>query len=309
MDVPPNSTPTAPARAPLRAELAARAVGLWILVGCALKALVGTPGDLPAIFRELPLPLGTTFGLVLGVEALVGSAMLLRPGRAWPLAAAMLLVFAAVLGTQVAAGAASCGCFGSTIKVPPWAMLAADLTFLALLLASRPWRLAHGGRPDLLVAAVALCAGIALPLLVDREAVAGEPTRAGRGLRKWASLEVESWKGKKVTEIDLAKWIDLSAAHDGLWFFYRDSCDVCALCLQNVAMRERGEREITLVRIAETGEAAKHRAVHVLPTGPFVHRLELPATVDWAVTAPMRVAVEGGVVVSATQGIAPEDCP
>lgn len=306
-----DASPTVPLRTPLSVAVASRAVGLWILVGCALKAFVGTPGDLPAILRSLPLPLpiGTTFALVLGIEAFVGIAMLLRPGRAWPLATLVLLVFIAVLTTQVVAGAKSCGCFGSKIQVPPWAMLAIDLTMLALLFVSRPWRLAHGGRGDLVAVVLALAAAIALPTLVDREAVAGAPASAVAGLRKWASLDVTTWKGKKVTDLDLAKWVDLSTAHDGVWYLYRDSCQICALCLQNVAVNERGEREVTLIRIGETGEAAAHQEVHMLPTGPFVHRIELPSTVDWSVTAPTRVVVEGGVVTSAKQGIDPDDCP
>lgn len=301
---PPSSRPVA-----LGARLAPRLVGAWILAGCLLKAFVGTPGDLPAILRSLPLPIGTTFALVLGIEAFVGIATIVRPGRAWPLATLVLLVFVAVLSTQVAAGAKSCGCFGSKIQVPPWAMLAVDVTMLAILLASRPWRLARGGFGDFVTAGFALAAAIALPALVDREAVAGAPASPVAGLRKWASLDVASWKGKKVTDLDLAKWVDLSAAHDGVWFLYRDSCEVCALCLQRVAIKERGEREITLVRIGESGPAAAHQAVHMLPTGPWVRRIELPSTVDWSVTAPTRVIVEGGVVTSATQGIDPDDCP
>jgi len=300
---------TAPAKPRLWAECLARVAGLWILLGCAAKALVGTPGDLPKVLLDLPVAVGTTFGLVLAVEAFVGLGTLVRPGRAWPLAALLLLAFAGVLTTQIAAGATSCGCFGATIEVPPAVMLAADLTALTLLFVARPWRLARGGVADLAVFAVALCVGVATPLLLDREARPGATGGATTGVRKWAHLDLASWEGKKLADLDLAKWVDLAGAQDGLWFFYRDSCAVCAACLQRVAILELGAREITLVRIPERSDGAGHREVHALPTGAFVHALDLPTTVDWSLEAPTKVVVEGGVVKSARPNVAPEDCP
>jgi hypothetical protein len=306
----PSTSPTPTTRKPAWPGVAARFVGFWILAGCAAKATLGTPADLPTIVRQAPFALGTTFALALGLEAFVGIAMMLRPGRAWPLAALLLVAFVAVLATQLAAGSKSCGCFGAKLPVPPWAMLAADATFLGLLIASRPWTLARGGVNDLAMLAAALVVAIAVPWIADREATsATTPGEVATGRRKWASFDVESWKGKKIGDIELAKWADLSGASDGVWFVYRESCEVCAACLERVTIREQGEREITLVRLGETGEEATHRAVHMLPQGGFVHTINLPDTVDWVVTAPARLVVENGVVTFAKQGIAPEDCP
>ncbi len=293
----------------LWSECLARVAGLWILVGCAAKALVGTPGDLPKILHEVPLAVGTTFGVVLAIEAFVGLATLVRPGRAWPLAALLLLTFAGVLSTQIAAGATSCGCFGATIKVPPASMLCADVAALALLFAARPWRLARGGLADVAVLALALGVAVAVPLLLDREAKPGGGGGKPTTMRQWAHLDFDSWKGKKLADIDLAKWLDLSNAQDGVWYFYRESCTVCAECLQRVTILELGAREVTLVRIPESGEEAKQREVHALPTGAFVHTLVLPSTVDWNIGAPAKIVVEGGVVTSARQDLAPNDCP
>lgn len=298
------------AKPPTWAEVLPRVAGLWILAGCAAKALVGTPGDLPKVLLDLPVAVGTTFGLVLAIEAFVGLSTLVRPGRAWPLAALLLLAFAGVLGTQIAAGATSCGCFGATIKVPPLAMLAADVAMLAGLLVARPWRLAKGGVADVVVVALAMGAGVALPLLLDREAKPGDVAGGGPApTDKWASLDFRSWEGKKVADLDLAKWVDLSNAQDGLWIFYRDSCEVCAACLQNVAIRELGAREITLVKIPERGAEAEQHVVHALPRGPFVHRLTLPTHVKWSSESPTKVIVENGVVTSARPNVGPEDCP
>ena len=302
-----DETPSA--KPPLWAECLARVAGVWILLGCAAKALVGTPGDLPKVLLELPVAVGTTFGLVLAVEAFVGLTTLVRPGRAWPLAALLLLTFAGVLATQIAAGATSCGCFGATIKVPPAAMLAADVAALALLFAARPWRLARGGGADVVVFGLAVGIAIAVPLLLDREAKPGGGGGGPTAIRKWAHLDLGSWEGKKVADLDLAKWVDLTNAQDGVWFFYRESCEVCAACLQNVTIRELGAREITLFKIPEKGEDAKHRAVHDLPRGAFVHKIDLPSTVDWSLEAPTKVVVEGGVVKSAQPHVGPEDCP
>jgi len=292
-------------RPPLWTALAARVAGLWILAGCLLKALLGTPADLPPLVRHLPFPLGTTFAVVLGIEAFVGLGTLLRPGRCWPLAALLLLAFAGVLTTQVAAGAATCGCFGATIAVPPWAMLAIDLALLTMLLAARPWRLARGGRADLLVGLLALAVGAALPIVLDRRATPGEGPGA---LRPYVVPDVPSWVGRPVKDTDLGAWADLTGARDGIWIVYRDSCEVCAGCLAFMAGMDMGAREITLVRLGEKATSDGARHVHQVPRGGFVHHVRMPDHVDWSVSTPVRLDVEGGVVRAAREGIGAEDC-
>lgn len=298
-----------PSRAPLAADLAARLAGLWILAGCLLKAWLGTPADLPEVVRSIPLALGTLFSLALGLEAFVGLATLLRPGRFWPAAALLLVAFLVVLLTQVAAGASSCGCFGATVPVPPWVMLAVDAALLVVLLLARPWRLARGGRPDLVVGVAALAVAVALPILFDRELKPGEPptTRPG-GLRPYLVAEVETWEGKRPADTDLGRFVDLTLARDGMWILFRESCEVCAECLRMIAALERGEREITLVRVPEKKTSAPPRHVHALPQGGFVHVIDLPDTVDWTIDTPSRLDVEGGVIRTARANLPPDAC-
>lgn len=288
-------------------SFAARSVGLWILAGCLAKALLGTPGDLPPLVRRVPLALGPLFSLAIGIEAFVGLATALRPGRAWPLALLLLLAFGAVLTSQIAEGASSCGCFGGRIDVPPWAMLALDVAFLALLLAARPWRLARGGRGDLLVGVLALAAGLGLPWLTDREVEAG---KEGSGLgRPYTVLDPRAWTGQPLAATPLAPWIDPGRAEDGVWILYSETCEHCALCLERMTMSEtRGAEELTLVRLSQRLEPGVEPKVQVLPEGPYVHTIELPDTRDWLANVPVRLRVKDGVVVSAEEKVEPDSC-
>jgi hypothetical protein len=297
-------SPVAP---PAWTRVAARAVGVWILAGCLAKAFLGTPGDLPEVVQKAPLALGTTFSLVLAVEAFVGLATILRPGRAWVLAELLLVAFAVVLATQIASGAHSCGCFGATIPVPPWLMFGLDLVFSALLVAAKPWRFPRGGRGDLVSAAVAVAVAVALPLAVNREAKPGETPRDG--MRRFAVLDFRSWKGKRVAETDLAAWADLSTAQDGEWILWRPHCEVCADCLERMTALYAGDRPLTLVQLGERPKPGVPPAVHALPEGPLVRRIDLPDTVDWAgFTPPARLFVEAGVVKDAREDVRPDDC-
>lgn len=275
----------------------ARLPGLWILAGATVKALVATPGDLPKIVREIPLSMGTVFSLVVAIEALVGVLALVRPGRAWPVAGLLLLAYAVVAATQMAAGEHSCGCFGEKIPVRPWAMLAIDAGFVALLLASKPWRLAKGGRADAITLLVAMVAAFGMALVGERTIV-GKP---------YVELDVESWIGTPIRKTPLAKEVDLSDARDGVWIIWRDSCEVCKDCLEEYMRITPGSIELTLVRLPPDGKPGQ---VHVLPTGPFVHRIDLPDPPDWWLkgATPARFVVENGIVTAAKTSIEWQEC-
>jgi hypothetical protein len=292
-DPPPAAAPPPPRWA----ALAVRVAGAWILFGSAAKAFFGTPGDLPPLVLEAPFATGTTFALVLAVEAFVGVAALVRPGRAWPLAALLLLAFVAVLGTQVAAGAASCGCFGGRIDVPPWAMMAIDAGLFLLVLAAKPWRLPRGGAADLFALGAALVVAAAMPLLV----------RPGGALAPdwYGKEEFAAWSGKRLHDTPLASWTTLGEGRDGVWLLYKDSCEVCADCLARMGAAEIGAREVTLLRLPETGQP-KH--VTLVPRGPFVHASDLRAPTPRFQT-PVRLLVEEGVITSVTTIESGEECP
>jgi hypothetical protein len=118
-------------------------------------------------------------------------------------------------------------------------------------------------------------------------------------------LEVGDWPGKRITETEMAEWIDLSSLPaTGLWVFYRDSCELCAEHLEILALREMGERAVGLIRLPDEPDAGAPR-VEVLPQGVWVTRVDLPDTVDWVLTVPAEAVVERGRVVSAQAAIQP----
>jgi hypothetical protein len=258
-----------------------------------LKLFLGTPADLPALVRGLPLPLSWTFQGVVATELFVGLTSLLVPARAWPLVLLLLVLFASVLGTQLAAGAQSCGCFGEKLKIPPATALALDAALLALLVAARPWRLAAPGRWWVGAAAACLVIALAAPLLLAREGT------------RYVTLEPRDWVGRTLRETELAPYLD-GEPRDGLWFFWRKSCPVCADCMIDLGYRER-EREVTLVEVPDDASAHDGRS-HELPSAPNFHRMELPADVDWVVATPAELVLEGGRVVSAREGMSSADC-
>jgi hypothetical protein len=282
--------------------LVVRGIALWVLAGATFKLLWGTPADLPRFLREALSDPTLSYRLLIVVETFVGLFALMRPGRAWPLVLLLLAAFVGGLVVQITEGETSCGCFGAKLPVPPAAMLALDGALFLLLLGLRPWRLAATrARRDVGFAAVALVLALVAPFAIDREGRAVGP------LRPFPYLYVHQWVGKDLGETELARWIDVSQAVDGLWFLYRDSCEVCAACLVRLAMHERGDREVTLVRLGEP-PADHERKVHQLPEGPWVHRFDLPDTADWQMEAPSDMLVENGRVVRARHGIDPQEC-
>ncbi len=118
-----------------------RLAAAYILAGAMAKLLRGTPADLPAFLRENAHGrIGLLFELIIAVEIFTSVAALLAPRLAWPVVSGLLLVFLVILGAQVSEGAASCGCFGSTITIPPWVMMAVDGSLVLAIFAVRPWR-------------------------------------------------------------------------------------------------------------------------------------------------------------------------
>ncbi|MDJ0520843.1 MAG: hypothetical protein QNJ90_02075, partial [Planctomycetota bacterium] len=101
------------------AAITTRVVALWILFGAVLKLLYGSPADLPQAVKDLPLDIGTTFTAAIAIELALGCFALLRPSRGWLPLLLVLVAFLVVLGTQIAAGDESCGCFGAALVIAP----------------------------------------------------------------------------------------------------------------------------------------------------------------------------------------------
>jgi hypothetical protein len=286
-----------PLPAPRWSVWAVRLVGLWILAGGLLKLFLGSPADLPDVLRHVPLPLLRVFQGAIAIEIFVGLFAILVPSRGWPLALLLLITFASLLGVMLADGAKSCGCFGKSIQFPPAVALAIDGGLLLLLLAARPWRLARPGTWAIGAALAALAVGVAMPLYFLRP--------EGSNL---VSFDLRSWVGKSLKETPIAPWLGEEEPRDGLWFFYRTGCEICGDCLKRMPLVERGEREVTLVHLAEPEDPDHPVKAHVLPSAPNFHHIEFPPTMEWYVTPPAEVVVQDGKVVSFREGLGAEDC-
>ncbi len=288
-----------------------RLLGLWVLAGALFKLLLGTPADLPRAVRELPVDLGLAYKLVITVELGIAFLALLRPRWAWPPALLLLLVFDAVLATQIAAGETNCGCFGSQVHVPPAVMLAIDGLLLIGLLLSRPWSsLGPGGLPPL-AALASLAVAVGLPWLFDRQLGPGEVVADGRAVQgQWMELDLASWVGQDIFDTPLARpplSIDVGQLPlDGLWVFYRSTCEHCARHLEHLAQTATGEQLLTLVRLEEATDTEANRVVHVLPSGNFVQHALLPAGISYILEAPGELLLQAGKVVAGREAVTPE---
>lgn len=120
------------------------------------------------------------------------------------------------------------------------------------------------------------------------------------GGRQWVDLPLETFTDKMLAETKLAEWVDLSVMpQDGLWVFYRMTCDHCADHLRELWATEVGQREVVLVRVVDPDEDASAHVVEIFPEGPHVTHLTLPETVDWVVETPAEMELVAGYVMRA----------
>lgn len=285
---------------------------LWVLAGACFKLFWGTPADLPQPVRDFPLELGLTYNLAISIEIAIALVALLKPRWGWLPQVLLLVVFDLVLAMLMAAGAENCGCFGSSITMPPWAMMTIDTVLLIGLLLVRPWRLPAGGVPAVIpVAAVALAA--VLPWLLDRQVGAGEIVADGQPVQgAWQELAIEKWVGQDVWDTPLGQpplnqYVDVTQLPlDGLWVFWRQTCDHCAEHLRHMAETEHGERLITLIQLEEPNDTEANRVVVEMPSGNFVQHARLPASITYILQTPGEMVLEGGHVVKALEGVTTE---
>jgi len=287
-------------------------IAAWVLTGAIFKLFWGTPALLPKVVRDLPLELGLTYNLAIGIELAISVVALTKPRWGWWMQAALLLVFDLVLSTQIAAGETNCGCFGAKLSVDPRVMLAADSALLVGLLAARPWsRLGVGLVPVVPVALAALV--LALPWFFERQVESGEVVASGQpvpGL--WQDLPVEKWVEQEIWDTPLGRpplneYIDVGKLPlDGLWVFWRATCEHCAKHLAHLDANEHGERLITLIQLEEPNDTLSNRVVHTMPDGNFVQHARLPASISYILQTPAELLLAGGKIVAAREAVTPE---
>ena len=287
-------------------------IAAWILTGAVFKLFWGTPALLPTVVRDLPLELGLTYNLVIGIELAIAGVALARPRWGWWMQAALLLVFDLVLTTQIAAGETNCNCFGSKLSVDPRVMLAVDSALLVGLLAARPWSRLGPGLPPLVPVGLA-AAVLALPWFLERQVEQGEVMADGKPVEGlWQDLPVEKWVGMDVWDTPLgqpplSEYMDVSKLPlDGLWVFWRATCEHCAKHLADMDAKEHGERLITLIQLEEPNDSLANRVVHAMPDGNFVQHARLPPSISYVLQTPAELLLAGGKIVAAREAVTPE---
>jgi len=304
---------------PRRARLALAALGavaLWVLLGATFKLFWGTPALLPkpvlATGERLGLEVGLVYRLAIGIELALVAVALTRPKLGAFGLIALLVVFDLVLGAQIAAGEAKCGCFGASFSPSPKVMLAIDTLLLVALLATSPWSAAGRGFP-FFVPLVLGAGGLALPWFFDRElkpklTVEGETVEVAKDA--YLVLDLEKWVGQDIWSTPLGQAplnasLDVNTlALDGLWVFWRATCDHCAVHLKELKAKEQGQRLLVLVQLEERQDTLANRVVHELPEGNFVQRAVLPASIEYVLPTPGELLLEGGKIVAAKEAVA-----
>ncbi|MCY3001990.1 MAG: hypothetical protein NTV21_09310 [Planctomycetota bacterium] len=163
---------TAPTPFALLSPLSVRLPALWVLGVASIKMFGGSPNDIPEFLRTSFLGPDMAFFGAIMVELSFALVALVFPRWGWMLMSALYAVFLGVLTHLIATGAASCGCFGGAVSLSPASMMAIDGSFLALMLATRPWRAIPKGPTNWLVVALLAGLGAAAPwILVENEQI------------------------------------------------------------------------------------------------------------------------------------------
>lgn len=300
---------------------AVRVAGFWLLLGAAAKLFAGTPKDLPQLVHDLtPFDIDLTFRLVIGVELALVCLAFFKPRVAWLPLVLLFVFFDFILASQL--GEKSCGCFGGSITVPPWVMLAIDSLVLLALIVTKPWQnLPHAGmRPPLVASTVV--ASLVLPWLVidlpywletrDASAPSTAATNANgaqsapakpAGVQKPRprnlSMKPDKWVGKSVFDIpELTDWLETDKLPiEGKLVFWRQGCEHCRDHLREMAQLDKGETPIVLVQLRDDLKSTS--LIEAMPDGPHVTKIQYPDDLQIVVQTPWDFDVQGGVIQTA----------
>jgi len=295
------------------ARAAVYVAAAWLVVWAGMKLFMGSPQSLPEPVRDMsPFDSELTFRLAIALELAIFCLALLKPHLGWLPLAGLYTFFVALLVPMVAAGAESCGCGGGAIKMSPLLMLSVDAVLLVGILATRPWKRIAGPGLSTILLVLGIAASFAAPWLVIRSAAGGQGdivvdaetgrvTSGGAEVR-YVILEPATWKGRVVHDVlELAAWIPAeSLPIEGSIVFWRQSCDVCAVHLRQLAAENDGSRQFLLVQVRD--DLKSSRAVDALPEGSNVTSHALPEGVEFILTTPCEVVVNGGTVTNVLTG-------
>lgn len=294
-------------------RLAVYLAAAWLVTWALMKLFVGSPQSLPDTVRSMsPFDAELTFRLAIALELSIFCLAVLKPHLGWLPLSALFAFFVALLVPMVASGAESCGCGGGSIKMKPILMLSVDAALLLAMLLSRPWKRLSG--PGL--SSIALVIGFAIscaapwllihsagsgdaPIVVDPST--GEVTSGGSKVR-YIELHPTAWNGQAVYDLtELTPWIPSELLPiEGSIVFWRQGCDVCATHLREIAANNDATKQILLVQVRD--DLKSGRSVDALPEGGNVTSHALPENLEFILTTPCEVTVQGGLVTHVKTG-------
>ncbi len=291
-------------------------VPLWLLAGALTKLTDLSPSSMPSVLvtgvggAGIDLVFFLRFSIA--VELAAVAVIWLLPALARPVAAVMLGVFLAVLAGELAAGASSCGCFGS-VQVHPGITLAIDgLLLAAVVLAGRrtaslrvtptlpTWRVAATGL--LVVAVFAAAFGLPRPASSAASAEAAASDGAALPAQGYYLPDYGSWIGRPWHDLELAGWVIGAPAGletgEQLILFYRKDCEHCHELMELYFVGPLAV-PVTAVAVPER-DGFPNVGVQPMPCTEC-STAELPPGIDWFFQTPVVVRLLDGVVQCAAE--------
>jgi len=289
-------------------------VPLWILAGVTAKLVESSPRLLPKKMLDDASALGVDLNVLLGVIisleilAVLVIALLGRVSRV--AAGFMLTAFCLVLIREIIAKSPSCGCMGS-ISPPPWVMLGIDGAMLAGVIAFKPYRFGRMDNrfwPPIAVAAMfiigsALAFWRVVPMSDSTPPPPPPPhdvaTSNGDSAAPVTPVatpsvklpdyyyvsDIETWPGKRWSEIPLLTYLDTPPAglDTGTHYvvFYSRTCEHCEIPAKKDKLQGEG--------------------IWTMPASECAHK-QLPLGCDWIISPPLTLEIVDGIVKCAKEG-------
>jgi hypothetical protein len=261
--------------------------GLLLIVAAVLKARALAQAPHQPIWTVLQ----AYAECVLGLWLLTG----LWAGGARRIGLVTFALFAIVALAQWTRGAESCGCFGQVV-VPPWIMLALDLTVVAGLALARPAARSSGvPRQRLAAACFSVVIGLALVSWLARPRVALLQVSDGTDLGDGAVVVLEpmDWAGQRLPLLPHLG-ADGERLAEGEWtvLLYHQGCPACQAKLQDLARgRAPSGPHLAVIQVGDgspDGPAAADQALW----------LKLTPDRRWFAETPIVLGLKDGVVVA-----------